>query len=572
MKSTVKLRGKILAMAIIPIFVVGAVICVIVTNRVSSMVFNEVHSTLKSTCIAVANSYKALVDGNYRQDENGDVWKGENFKVSGNTKIIDEIKAHTDLEVTMFYGDTRVLTTVLDKEGQRVVGTKASQEVIEQVLQRGESYYSEDVEVGGRRFVGYYEPVYQSNGNEIIGMFFSGKQYSLVKQEINKILMAIVAVIAIALIICSILIAVFVSRIVKFLKHGFGLIKQVADGNLVLDFNSDILKRADEIGDMSRGIKELKDSLTEMIREVVENAENLSQASLSLKEVAKNTADNVEQVENAVDDIARGATSQSEETQISSENIIKIGKMIDETRKEVEKLYKSSNEIRESGDEADSVLKELEDINDKVKESIDVVYEQINTTNESAVKIREATSLITSIAEETNLLSLNASIEAARAGEQGKGFAVVAAQIQNLAEQSNESAKIIDKIINMLILDSNKSVEIINEVKNTMVKQLEKISKTSESFSKVKNGIEYSIDSVNSISIKTNNMDLAKDAVIDGVQNLTAIAEENAAASQQTAASIVEVSSAIAEVAKSAEGLQKISEELEKSINIFKLK
>lgn len=572
MKINLKLREKILMISILPIIAVGLIIYFVVSSKVTSAMLNEVKQNLISACVSVAKSYDVCIDGEYRVDLDGVVWKGENFNISTETQIIDEIKKRVDLEVTMFYGDTRIVTTILDERGNRVVGTKASDEVINHVLQKGQNYYTENVEINGKRYVGYYEPLYQSGGDEVIGMFFAGRQYSVVSEEVKSITDVILKVVLVILVICILIVIIFINGFVKILHGGFDMIKQVADGNLSFRVDRKLIERSDEIGKMSREVRNLRESLTNMIKGLTENASHLALASTNLKGIAGNTADNVEQVETAIDDIAKGAASQSEETQHSSENVIKIGNMIGQTREEVEKLYKNSNEMKERGEEAAEVLKELEIINNKVKDYIDVVYEQINTTNESAVKIREATSLITSIAEETNLLSLNASIEAARAGEQGKGFAVVATNIQKLAEQSNESAKIIDKIINVLILDSGKSVEIINEVRDTMIKQLEKISKTSESFSKVKDGINESILSVNNISTKTNDMDIAKDAVIDGVQNLTAIAEENAAASEQTAASIAEVTSAMAEVAKSAESLQQISKELEESIKIFKLR
>ncbi len=572
MKLNIKLREKILMIVILPIIAIGIIIYLVVASKVSQAMLAEVKQGLIAACVSVEQSYRICVDGDYRTDENGIVWKGEKFNVSEEVGVIDEIKERIDMEITMFYGDTRIATTILDESGNRLVGTKASEEVINKVIKKGENYYTENIEIQGKRYVGYYEPIYQNGGSEVVGMFFAGREYSVVKNEVSSITKTILLIIVIILVVCVTIAVIFVNGFVKILNGGFDMIKQVAEGNLLFRVDRKLIERSDEIGTMSKEVRNLRESLTNMIKGLTENASHLALASTNLKEIAGNTADNVEQVETAIDDIAKGAASQSEETQHSSENVIKIGNMIGQTRKEVEKLYKNSSEMKERGEEAAEVLKELETINNKVKDYIDVVYEQINTTNESAVKIREATSLITSIAEETNLLSLNASIEAARAGEQGKGFAVVASNIQKLAEQSNESAKIIDKIINVLILDSGKSVEIINEVKDTMIQQLEKISKTSESFSKVKDGINESISSVNNISTKTNDMDIAKDAVIDGVQNLTAIAEENAAASEQTAASIAEVTSAMAEVAKSAESLQQISKELEESIKIFKLR
>ena len=218
-----------------------------------------------------------------------------------------------------------------------------------------------------------------------------------------------------------------------------------------------------------------------------------------------------------------------------------------------------------------SILVQLEDINYKASEAIDVIYEQTNTTNESAMKIREATSLITAIAEETNLLSLNASIEAARAGEQGRGFAVVASQIQKLAEQSNESARQIENIIDSLISDSEKAVTTMGEVKDIMNQQSENVGKTEEIFAQVKNGINGSIEGVNIIADKTKQMDDARVNVVDVVQNLTAIAQQNAASTQETSASVTEVSGIVYDISSNAEKLKAIADELEKNMKVFRI-
>jgi methyl-accepting chemotaxis protein len=225
--------------------------------------------------------------------------------------------------------------------------------------------------------------------------------------------------------------------------------------------------------------------------------------------------------------------------------------------------------MKEAGDSATETLSQLEQINAKTREAIDVIVEQTNTTNSSAGKIREATNLITSIAEETNLLSLNASIEAARAGEQGKGFAVVASQISKLAEQSNESARQIEAIIDSLISDSAKSVETMDEVQKIMEEQSEKVGQTVEMFGKVKEGINTSINGISNIAEKTRKLDDARVNVVDVVQNLTAIAEENAASTEETSASVTEVNNVVLNISKDANDLDEIALKLKQQIDLF---
>lgn len=286
---------------------------------------------------------------------------------------------------------------------------------------------------------------------------------------------------------------------------------------------------------------------------------------------ARNTAGTMEEVERTVMEIADGATSQAHETQKATENVILMGNMVEETNEEVASLRDNANVIRESSDNASEILKDLGEINGKTKEAIEVIYEQTNTTNESAVKIREATAIITSIAEETNLLSLNATIEAARAGEQGRGFAVVASQIQKLAEQSDESARQIENIVNSLISDSEKAVETMNVVKEIIEKQSDNVVKTNTIFGQVKDGLDHSISGIAAIADKTRKLDEARVNVVDVVQNLTAIAEENAASTEETSASVSEVTNIVSSISGNSQQLKVVSDKLEEHMGIFRL-
>lgn len=332
-----------------------------------------------------------------------------------------------------------------------------------------------------------------------------------------------------------------------------------------------IAKRTDETGQIARATVALREKLVAIVSQIKSQSELLYNASTELDNNAALTTSNVENVETAVQEIATGATSQASETQRATDDIIDMGNMIEHTNTQVESLSETANLMRRSSDEAANTLRALDAINRQAISSIDIIYEQTNTTNASALKIKEATTLISSIAEETNLLSLNASIEAARAGEAGRGFAVVASQIQKLADQSNESAMQIDAIIRALLEDSEKAVQTMEEVKDIMNQQSMKVQKTGEVFQQVRNGIGHSLSGVSEIADKTARLDQARSGVVDVVQNLTAIAQENAASTQETSASVMEVSNVMQEIMENANRLKEIASVLEHNMDSFTL-
>lgn len=383
-------------------------------------------------------------------------------------------------------------------------------------------------------------------------------------KEISSILLRTFGSMIFAFVVCLIIAIIVAGIITRPIKEMSGIANRFSTLDLRKDEKQDQMEiRKDEVGLMGRSLNELRNQFEEVVMEIKAQSSNLYAAATSLDEHAKETANNVEQVEKAVYEIAEGASAQAEETQKATENVIQMGNMVEETNYEVENLYSYANAMKTSGDEASRSLKELDSINDKARESIDLIYQQTNTTNESALKIREATELITFIAEQTNLLSLNASIEAARAGEQGRGFAVVASQIQKLAEQSNDSARQIGEIITLLIADSNKAVDTMDEVMEIMNEQNLNIRKIESQFEQLQAKIDMSMTGVGNIADKTQVMDNARVNVIDIVQDLTAIAEENAASTEETSASVAEVSNIVNQISENVNQLRGIAEELE---------
>ena len=330
-------------------------------------------------------------------------------------------------------------------------------------------------------------------------------------------------------------------------------------------------KNKGETGAIAHAVLHMKQALRSMVQQIREQSANIHQASGQLEENATATSGNVDSIETAVNEIATGVTNQATETQRATEDVVMMGTMIEDTSTQVENLNSTAVEMSNASASARDALEELNHINEKAIESIEVIYQQTHTTNESALKIKDVTELIASIAEETNLLSLNASIEAARAGDAGKGFAVVASQIQKLAEQSNASTKKIDDIIHMLLTDSENAVHTMEEVREVMHQQSEKVEQTKQVFDSLNQGIDQSISGMEAISEHTRQLDHARENIVDTVQNLSAIAQENAASTEETNAVVMEIGGVMQQISGNAQGLRRIADILEKNMETFKL-
>lgn len=306
-----------------------------------------------------------------------------------------------------------------------------------------------------------------------------------------------------AMVLCLIA-AIFVTRkIVAPIISATDTVEKLGNLDFSEDVSSDkkMLNRKDEVGVMLRSITELKNIIVKVMAEIRAYSESLGEAAEALKNSANESSTAAGQVETAITGIADGASSQAQETQSATENVIVMGKMIEQASTEVEQLGDNAADMHKASENAMSILAELEKINQKTMEAIHIIGEQTQKTNESAAKIKVATDMISEIAEETTLLSLNASIEAARAGEQGRGFAVVANQIQKLAEQSADAATQITEVISELVNDAQESVQTMDEVKEVMNQQSENVSQTEKAFKNVEKGIAESIESLSLIHI-----------------------------------------------------------------------
>lgn len=472
------------------------------------------------------------IDNQIRMSSYDSVMSGGNLsRIVGNVEIKGVKDSYTyivDGDGTMLYHPTA------DKIGKPVENS-----VVKGVISKLKSENRPQPEVVQYNFNGEtkYAGIYVGKSKDFILVVNANKKQAL--SGTTSVVTSTVKGSIFAMVLCLIA-AIFVTRkIVAPIISATDTVEKLGNLDFSEDVSSDkkMLNRKDEVGVMLRSITELKNIIVKVMAEIRAYSESLGEAAEALKNSANESSTAAGQVETAITGIADGASSQAQETQSATENVIVMGKMIEQASTEVEQLGDNAADMHKASENAMSILAELEKINQKTMEAIHIIGEQTQKTNESAAKIKVATDMISEIAEETTLLSLNASIEAARAGEQGRGFAVVANQIQKLAEQSADATTQITEVISELVNDAQESVQTMDEVKEVMNQQSENVSQTEKAFKNVEKGIAESIESVEKITDKTRKLDEARAGVVDVVQSLSAIAEENAASAEETSAS-----------------------------------
>ncbi|WMC93689.1 methyl-accepting chemotaxis protein [Kineothrix sp. MB12-C1] len=564
-----KIKWKIITASVGVILLLTSSIIMFTHAKVNDLFFEENKEELTN----YANMGMQLLEKTYAGDwsvQDGKLYKGD-IQINENYEIIDAFTKGSSILATIFLNDTRVATNVMDESGNRMIGTQASSEVVQSVIDNGEAYTG-TADILGKSAQTYYVPIKDTTG-AVIGMWFVGVYTNIVTEKINHVMIMITLLSSILLII-----GIAVSYVLgNMISKGIGLIqdrlKRMEEGEFNSHFDDkNILKRKDEIGAIANSANHMQERIADIIKKIQQESENV-------RNIANRTLKNMEVIHNNIEDIS----ATTEELSAGMEETSAATEEMNASTYEIESEVSNMKDKTLHGE---NLANEIKQRAEKLKEETGVshqnaidIYDKTNIQLRDSIKkteaieeIKELSQAILQITSQTNLLALNAAIEAARAGEAGKGFAVVADEIRVLAENSkravsriNDITENVSEAVGSVVKDSSALLEFVD---NQVLKDYKMLVSTSRQYNKDADMVQEVVVEINRITEQLYDTIQQMRQAIDGI---TIAAGEGAEGTTDIAEKVTDIATKTDDVLLKTIENQKSAEGLDEMIGFFRL-
>ena len=529
-----KFKQRMLTLCCVPLLLLTMLSLIIGLIQFRSGMYTQTKSSLKSSALAAMNLYNSQGYGDYAQKADGNVWRGMNFNVSTETALVDDLKEQTGVDITFFYQESAVMTSICNENGVRWIGMQAGENIRQFTLEQGAQLWYRNIEIDKKLCHAYIIPILQPSSGTVTGALMASISISGLDTMMKRYIIISAIASAAILIAVAAFIFFYIGGLTKVLHDVRHVLLQVSEGNFA-DKRLIGIHRKDEFGELAIGTEKLRTKIENLFDDIQAGMLKLTDAAEKLSSTLTQTVSAAREMNESVDQINITANNQKSGTQNAAENVERTRNAIDFMLKQISDINLLSNNMAQLAANSKTILRELLESSQNSQEAVQEISQQVSVTNESVQQIKSVTEYITNIAEETTLLSLNASIEAARAGESGKGFAVVALEIQKLAEESNTSAAKIGDNIRSLVEKTNGIVTVMETIEKTLKEQENNVAKTTQLFDEINEDIlrvtRKEADMQNSVS----DMNQAKDNMSAIISGLSEFAVNNADLSKNAA-------------------------------------
>lgn len=552
--KNLSLKSMLIMLSLVPLIIAVSIIAV-VTSRV---VVRNLKENTKEELIVAAKALREYYE--YDFVNNNDLVDGF---IRYETSYIDAMKT-TGVDLTIFKDNIRFMTTIRDASDKRIEGTPAS-DAVWKVVKEGNDYYSDSVKINGIDYHVYYMPL--RYGNKTHGMAFSGKPATTIQAAERSIYKMIISISALMVAVCTVITLVIARRVANPLRNVADRIENLLSINL--NVKTDAKSSIYETAQLIRAAGKLSAVLNDVVGKIQESASSLTETVKSTAEMAKESSHSSEQIAESMRALSETTVTMTGNVREINDNVTEMSDVIGRVISNVDNLNQNSRLMTEANNSAMNCIDNATKFSTKSSEAIDEIAEKIAATNEAVLKIGRQVRLITDIATQTNLLSLNAGIEAARAGEAGKGFGVVAAEIKKLAEDSNSSAEQINSIVEEIKHLSDECVEQAGGVRELINEEGELLMTTHDKFMVLAEEIKTSVQEVSSVSDIASQLEGIKDMLMKNVSELAAISEETSATNKEVAESIESIADNVKKVSDDTHTLHDLAEDLNEAVSYF---
>ncbi len=392
--------------------------------------------------------------------------------------------------------------------------------------------------------------------------------FSYINKEANGIRTSVFFFISIC-IIFSILFSYFISISISFpLGNMEKLINKAKEGNLIYSIEDD---SRDEIGDVIRGFNHMIENIRKLILEVSDLSQKVINHSILVNNSSEQSKISSRQISEVMNQVAVGASDQAENLANGVGSINILADDINKVEEDMKFVAETANGTKKLSQNSLNVVKALNEKASQTSRASDRVINNITNLSKDMEQIVKITKTISTIADQTNLLSLNASIEAAKAGEAGRGFSVVANEVKKLADQSKESSKEIKFIIDDILKKTSETTKVAHNANKFMEEQMNIVRETDASLRSIYESMEKLMERVNNVSRSIKSALDSKENVLDSISNISAISQETASIAEEVSATTQEQVASSEELSKLSKHLDEMSKKLNESISVFKV-